>query len=67
MSAKNAREKDATKGTPPMVRGVRIDNAALPRVAPPKAKSENPTKPPGSKAQKSSEQSNNDNSGDKGN
>lgn len=67
MSAKNAGDKDAAKGTPRKVMGVRIDNAALPRVAPPKAKSENPSKPPGGKAGKSSEQTDDANSGDKGN
>ncbi len=67
MSEKNPGDKDAANETPRRVMGVRIDNAALPRVAPPKAKSENPGKPPGGKAGKSSEQTNDANSGDKGN
>ena len=45
---------------------VQINNGALPRTTPPKDKSENPGKPPGAKAQKSSEQPDKVNSGDKG-
>ena len=67
MSAKNAGDKDAAKGIPRKVMGVWVYDAALPRVAPPKAKSENPGKPPGGKAEKSSEQTDDANSGDKGN
>ena len=67
MSAKNAGKKDVAKGTPPEVTGVRVNDAAHPRVAPPKAKSENPDKPPGGNARKSSEQPDKANTGDKSN